>query len=130
MTSCPRAVPPAAGRGPQVTEPPPRSRRRSRPSPRATGAAAPFAAGRRPSRRSVQRGADEPHRHTLPLPSVLRFHFTLADGPTTTAAAGSPDEIAKLFPNLYGQPSAEPVTSKLLKISVVLSGGQALGGRM
>uniref|UniRef100_A0A8R7QTH2 Uncharacterized protein n=1 Tax=Triticum urartu TaxID=4572 RepID=A0A8R7QTH2_TRIUA len=91
--------------------------------------AAPFAAGRCPSRRRVQRGADEPHRHTLPLPSVLRFHFTLADGPTTTAAAGSPDEIAKLFPNLYGQPSAEPVTSKLLKISVVPSGGQALGGQ-
>ena len=40
------------------------------------------------------------------------------------------DEIAKLFPNLYGQPSAEPVATKLLKISVVLSGGQALGGRM
>jgi hypothetical protein len=44
------------------------------------------------------------------------------------------DEIAKLFPNLYGQPSAavvpaaEPVATKPLKIGVVLSGGQAPGG--
>ncbi|VAI84792.1 unnamed protein product [Triticum turgidum subsp. durum] len=71
--------------------------------------------------------------HALPLPSVLRSHFTLADGPASTAA-GSPDEIAKLFPCLYGQPSAavvqsaEPVETKPLKIGVVLSGGQAPGG--
>ena len=29
--------------------------------------------------------------HMLPLPSVLRSHFTLADGPASTAA-GSPGE--------------------------------------
>lgn len=46
------------------------------------------------------------------------------------------DEIAKLFPNLFGQPSAllvpngdEAVGSdQKLKIGVVLSGGQAPGG--
>lgn len=46
------------------------------------------------------------------------------------------DEIAKLFPNLFGQPSAMLVPSdsevdlaiKQLKIGVVLSGGQAPGG--
>lgn len=48
------------------------------------------------------------------------------------------DEIAKLFPNLFGQPSAKLVPSpsstgatkdqKALKIGVVLSGGQAPGG--
>jgi pyrophosphate--fructose-6-phosphate 1-phosphotransferase len=44
-------------------------------------------------------------------------------------------EIAKLFPNLYGQPSAMLVPSdadtapvQKLKIGVVLSGGQAPGG--
>lgn len=47
-----------------------------------------------------------------------------------------PDEIAKLFPNLFGQPSVKLVPSdsnkvqpdKKLKIGVVLSGGQAPGG--
>lgn len=46
------------------------------------------------------------------------------------------DEIAKLFPNLFGQPSsmlvpngADAVLSdQKLKIGVVLSGGQAPGG--
>lgn len=47
------------------------------------------------------------------------------------------DEIAKLFPNLFGQPSAslkagDPSSAlskdKSLKIGVVLSGGQAPGG--
>lgn len=46
------------------------------------------------------------------------------------------DEIAKLFPNLFGQPSAMLVPSDMLaaasdqslKIGVVLSGGQAPGG--
>lgn len=46
------------------------------------------------------------------------------------------DEIAKLFPNLFGQPSAMLVASDSdglplkdnLKIGVVLSGGQAPGG--
>lgn len=45
------------------------------------------------------------------------------------------DEIAKLFPNLFGQPSAMLVPSdcalpsdQKLKIGVVLSGGQAPGG--
>ncbi|GAV61244.1 PFK domain-containing protein [Cephalotus follicularis] len=72
--------------------------------------------------------------HALPLPSVLRNPFTIVDGPPSSAA-GNPGEIAKLFPNLYGQPSAVLVPSadavgsdRELKIGVVLSGGQAPGG--
>jgi len=45
------------------------------------------------------------------------------------------DEIAKLFPGLYGQPSVAvvpdqdaPSSAPKLKIGVVLSGGQAPGG--
>lgn len=45
------------------------------------------------------------------------------------------EEIKNLFPNLYGQPSVElkpckskTVTEKVLKVGVVLSGGQAPGG--
>ncbi|GJN22218.1 hypothetical protein PR202_gb09766 [Eleusine coracana subsp. coracana] len=64
--------------------------------------------------------------HTLPLPSVLCSPFSLVDGPPSSAT-GSPDEIAKLFPNLFGQPSAalvpvkEAAEVKPLKIGVVLS---------
>ncbi|KAG5101194.1 hypothetical protein JHK84_046163 [Glycine max] len=73
--------------------------------------------------------------HALPLPSVLKNPFIIVDGPQSSAA-GNPEEIAKLFPNLFGQPSAAlvpsdshalPVNQKL-KIGVVLSGGQAPGG--
>jgi diphosphate-dependent phosphofructokinase len=44
------------------------------------------------------------------------------------------DEIAKLFPCVFGQPSAslvpsaEPAATRPLKVGVVLSGGQAPGG--
>ncbi|CAA0826499.1 Pyrophosphate--fructose 6-phosphate 1-phosphotransferase subunit beta 1 [Striga hermonthica] len=71
--------------------------------------------------------------HSLPLPSVLKSSFNVVDGPPSSAA-GNPDEIAKLFPYLFGQPSAKlvPGDSTLpnqgLKIGVVLSGGQAPGG--
>ncbi|XVE51050.1 hypothetical protein DITRI_Ditri02bG0007400 [Diplodiscus trichospermus] len=73
--------------------------------------------------------------HALPLPSVLRNPFKIVDGPPSSAA-GNPDEIAKLFPNLFGQPSAVLVpngadsirSDQKLKIGVVLSGGQAPGG--
>ncbi|XP_057954006.1 pyrophosphate--fructose 6-phosphate 1-phosphotransferase subunit beta-like [Malania oleifera] len=70
--------------------------------------------------------------HSLPLPSVLRGSFNVVDGPPSSAA-GNPDEIAKLFPNLFGQPSAMVVggdgeSGQSLKIGVVLSGGQAPGG--
>jgi pyrophosphate--fructose-6-phosphate 1-phosphotransferase len=71
--------------------------------------------------------------HALPLPSVLRSDFSVVDGPASSAA-GNPDEIAKLFPNLFGQPSASLVPSaelaatRPLKVGVVLSGGQAPGG--
>ncbi|PQQ04834.1 pyrophosphate--fructose 6-phosphate 1-phosphotransferase subunit beta [Prunus yedoensis var. nudiflora] len=72
---------------------------------------------------------------SLPLPSVLKSSFSVVDGPKSSAA-GNPEEIAKLFPNLFGQPSAvlnpggSSVLSKdtSLKIGVVLSGGQAPGG--
>ncbi|XP_022142509.1 pyrophosphate--fructose 6-phosphate 1-phosphotransferase subunit beta-like [Momordica charantia] len=71
----------------------------------------------------------------LPFPSVLGKLFDIVDGPPSSAA-GNPAEIAKLFPNLFGQPSAMLVPSdsgavkvdKKLKIGVVLSGGQAPGG--
>ncbi|OAY24584.1 pyrophosphate--fructose 6-phosphate 1-phosphotransferase subunit beta [Manihot esculenta] len=73
--------------------------------------------------------------HTLPLPSVLKNPFKIVEGPQSSAA-GNPDEIAKLFANLFGQPSsilvpfgADTVPSdQKLKIGVVLSGGQAPGG--
>ncbi|KAK1292059.1 Pyrophosphate--fructose 6-phosphate 1-phosphotransferase subunit beta [Acorus calamus] len=73
--------------------------------------------------------------YPLPLPSVLRSPFKVVDGPKSSAA-GNPDEIAKLFPNLFGQPSAILVPtavspsemSQKLKVGVVLSGGQAPGG--
>ncbi|XP_042478863.1 pyrophosphate--fructose 6-phosphate 1-phosphotransferase subunit beta-like [Macadamia integrifolia] len=73
--------------------------------------------------------------HTLPLPSVLKNSFKIVEGPPSSAA-GNPDEIAKLFPNLFGQPSsmlkpcdsAESQSNRSLKIGVVLSGGQAPGG--
>lgn len=73
--------------------------------------------------------------HVLPLPSVLKNPFKIVDGPASSAA-GNPDEIAKLFPNLFGQPSALLVpdgadavrSDEKLKIGVVLSGGQAPGG--
>jgi hypothetical protein len=44
------------------------------------------------------------------------------------------DEIAKLFPNLLGQPSVslvsstKPAVTRPLKVGVVLSGGQTPGG--
>ncbi|XP_057499651.1 pyrophosphate--fructose 6-phosphate 1-phosphotransferase subunit beta [Actinidia eriantha] len=73
--------------------------------------------------------------HSLPLPSVLQKPFKVVAGPPSSSA-GNPDEIAKLFPCLFGQPSAmlvpgdsaELSSSQSLKIGVVLSGGQAPGG--
>ncbi|CAI9264027.1 unnamed protein product [Lactuca saligna] len=71
--------------------------------------------------------------HPLALPSVFRSPFKIVDGPASSAA-GNPDEIAKLFPSLFGQPSAILVpgesneSGSALKIGVVLSGGQAPGG--
>ncbi|KAL2473420.1 Pyrophosphate--fructose 6-phosphate 1-phosphotransferase subunit beta 1 [Forsythia ovata] len=73
--------------------------------------------------------------HPLPLPSVLKNTFKVVDGPPSSAA-GNPDEIAKLFPSVFGQPSAMLVLGASgdtpsvqgLKIGVVLSGGQAPGG--
>ncbi|XP_010533788.1 PREDICTED: pyrophosphate--fructose 6-phosphate 1-phosphotransferase subunit beta 1 [Tarenaya hassleriana] len=72
--------------------------------------------------------------HALPLPSVLRCPFNIVDGPPSSAA-GNPDEIAKLFPCLFGQPSVSLVADQnaasmdqKLKVGVVLSGGQAPGG--
>ncbi|XP_065877629.1 pyrophosphate--fructose 6-phosphate 1-phosphotransferase subunit beta [Euphorbia lathyris] len=73
--------------------------------------------------------------HALPLPSVLKSPFKITQGPPSSAA-GNPDEIAKLFPYLFGQPSSMLVpnetnelnSNQKLKIGVVLSGGQAPGG--
>ncbi|KAL4581360.1 hypothetical protein LXL04_017574 [Taraxacum kok-saghyz] len=69
---------------------------------------------------------------SLPLPSVLKSSFSVVDGPKSSAA-GNPDQIGKLFPNLFGQPSVSlkaggSLPDKSLKIGVVLSGGQAPGG--
>ncbi|KAJ0264875.1 Pyrophosphate--fructose 6-phosphate 1-phosphotransferase subunit beta 2 [Hirschfeldia incana] len=74
--------------------------------------------------------------HALPLPSVFKSPFKIVDGPPSSAA-GNSEEIAKLFPNLYGQPSAllvsdqsndSVMSDQKLKVGVVLSGGQAPGG--
>ncbi|KAL1804185.1 hypothetical protein ACET3Z_032832 [Daucus carota] len=73
--------------------------------------------------------------HALPLPAVIKNSFSVIEGPASSAA-GNPDEIAKLFPCLFGQPSAVLVpgdgkgllSGQNLKIGVVLSGGQAPGG--
>ncbi|KAK9050182.1 hypothetical protein SSX86_030849 [Deinandra increscens subsp. villosa] len=67
-----------------------------------------------------------------PLPSVLKSSFEVIDGPKTSAA-GNPDEIAKHFPKLFGQPSVSlkaggSLPRQSLKIGIVLSGGQAPGG--
>ncbi|KAH7569429.1 hypothetical protein JRO89_XS06G0160900 [Xanthoceras sorbifolium] len=67
--------------------------------------------------------------HSLPLPSRSRKKNLMCFGFCV-------DEIAKLFPNLFGQPSAMLVPNSTdslrpdqkLKIGVVLSGGQAPGG--
>lgn len=80
----------------------------------------------------LQRGRID---HALSLPRVLTGNINLVDGPKSSAA-GNPDEIAKLFPCLFGQPSSMVVPSdsevlksdQNLKIGVVLSGGQAPGG--
>ncbi|XP_062153148.1 pyrophosphate--fructose 6-phosphate 1-phosphotransferase subunit beta-like [Alnus glutinosa] len=72
---------------------------------------------------------------SLPLPSVLKSSFNIVDGPPSSAT-GNPDGIAKLFPNLFGQPSVilkagdsgAGAKDASLKIGVVLSGGQAPGG--
>ncbi|KAJ4730094.1 Pyrophosphate--fructose 6-phosphate 1-phosphotransferase subunit beta [Melia azedarach] len=71
---------------------------------------------------------------SLPLPSVLKSSFNVVDGPPSSAA-GNPEKIAQLFPNVFGQSSAKlvpgsgsAVENKSLKIGVVLSGGQAPGG--
>ncbi|XP_076905626.1 pyrophosphate--fructose 6-phosphate 1-phosphotransferase subunit beta 1-like [Bidens hawaiensis] len=69
---------------------------------------------------------------SIPLPSILKSSFSVVDGPKTSAT-GNPDEIAKLFPNLFGQPSVSlkaggSLPTKSLKIGVILSGGQAPGG--
>ncbi|KAL8239376.1 hypothetical protein R6Q59_015943 [Mikania micrantha] len=67
-----------------------------------------------------------------PLPSVLKSSFRVIHGPKTSAT-GNPDEIAKHFPNLFGQPSVSlksggSLPQQSLKIGIVLSGGQAPGG--
>ncbi|KAI4308362.1 hypothetical protein L6164_031445 [Bauhinia variegata] len=73
---------------------------------------------------------------SLPFPSVLKSSFQVVEGPKSSAS-GNPEEIAKLFPNLFGQPSVmlKPGDSggnrakcQGLRIGVVLSGGQAPGG--
>ncbi|KAI7737513.1 hypothetical protein M8C21_011585 [Ambrosia artemisiifolia] len=68
----------------------------------------------------------------IPLPSVLKSWFHVADGPKSSATS-NPDEIAKQFPKLFGQPSAwlkagGSLPNKSLNIGILLSGGQAPGG--
>ncbi|KAI7737515.1 hypothetical protein M8C21_011587 [Ambrosia artemisiifolia] len=68
----------------------------------------------------------------IPLPSVLKSWFHVTDGPKSSATS-NPDEIAKQFPKLFGQPSAwlkagGSLPNKSLNIGILLSGGQAPGG--
>ncbi|KAG0610339.1 hypothetical protein M758_7G057900 [Ceratodon purpureus] len=72
---------------------------------------------------------------TPPLPKVFNGHFRLENGPPTTSA-GHPEDIKKLFPHTFGQPSVHLAPcegacfdeARKLKVGVVLSGGQAPGG--
>ncbi|KAF3783616.1 Pyrophosphate--fructose 6-phosphate 1-phosphotransferase subunit BETA [Nymphaea thermarum] len=72
---------------------------------------------------------------SLPIPAVLSKSLQIVEGPASSAA-GHPEEIQKLFPTLFGQPSVKLVSSDApvvrsdlsLKVGVVLSGGQAPGG--
>ncbi|CAI9296913.1 unnamed protein product [Lactuca saligna] len=72
-------------------------------------------------------------RHSCGLVACSRSTFKIVDGPASSAV-GNPDEIAKIFPSLFGQPSAILVpgesneSGSALKIGVVLSGGQAPRG--
>ncbi|KAL7618874.1 hypothetical protein Lser_V15G03258 [Lactuca serriola] len=73
------------------------------------------------------------HRHSCGLVACSRSPFKIVDGPSSSAV-GNPDKVAKLFPSLFGQPSAILVPGEsnelgsALKIGVVLYGGQAPGG--
>ncbi|GJP45206.1 hypothetical protein CLOM_g4625 [Closterium sp. NIES-68] len=68
------------------------------------------------------------------LPSMLDGPSVVEKGPPTKAA-GNDEEIAKLFPSLYGQPSVKLIPAGAsaaaptpITVGVVLSGGQAPGG--
>eukprot|EP00245_Coleochaete_scutata_P007125 TRINITY_DN22224_c0_g1_i1.p1 TRINITY_DN22224_c0_g1~~TRINITY_DN22224_c0_g1_i1.p1 ORF type:complete len:565 (+),score=130.05 TRINITY_DN22224_c0_g1_i1:213-1907(+) len=69
------------------------------------------------------------------LPKVLQGTTKIVQG-NRTSAVGNEETIAKLFPNMYGQPVMHVVSgaeggeveTRPLKVGVVLSGGQAAGG--
>lgn len=68
------------------------------------------------------------------MPSVLNGSVKAVDGEATTAVKDQ-DEIAKLFPNIYGKPvvTFEPsnesnASATPINVGVILSGGQAPGG--
>lgn len=67
------------------------------------------------------------------LPQALKGHVSLQEGNSTTSV-GDQETIQKLFPNTYGQPvitlekaNKQPITP-IVKVGVILSGGQAPGG--
>ncbi|KAJ1391837.1 Protein kinase domain [Sesbania bispinosa] len=63
-----------------------------------------------------------------PLPSVLETPFKIVDA-SQSPAAGNPDEIAKLFPSMFGQPSAMlvPSDSNIVQANQELKTGVAAG---
>ncbi|KAJ1415765.1 Protein kinase domain [Sesbania bispinosa] len=63
-----------------------------------------------------------------PLPSVLETPFKIVDA-SQSPAAGKPDEIAKLFPNMFGQPSVMlvPSDSNIVQANQELKTGVAAG---
>ena len=66
------------------------------------------------------------------LPASLKGHVVLNEGEATQSVADQ-GEIKKLFPNTYGMPiisfeSGEKRNYPVVKVGVILSGGQAPGG--
>ncbi len=67
------------------------------------------------------------------VPKALQGNVKIVAGKSTESVADQ-DEIKKLFPNTYGMPiltlekSEEAVTTKIVNVGVILSGGQAPGG--
>ncbi len=77
---------------------------------------------------------DQRREYKPTLPTLLKdlSSITLSESGSATMAIADQEEIAKLFPQTYGrkilQVQSGKGESKLLKIGVVFSGGQAAGG--
>jgi pyrophosphate--fructose-6-phosphate 1-phosphotransferase len=67
------------------------------------------------------------------LPATLTGNISVKEG-TTTQSISHQKEIQEMFPNTYGLPilnietGSKPLESPIIKVGVILSGGQAPGG--